>query len=221
MKILIIEDDAVIRAELANLLGKYGYEAVAPDVFSDIVKTALAAAPRLILLDLELPMADGHHICREIRKSSDVPIIVVTSRNTETDELISMNLGADGFVSKPYNTQILLARIDNLLKRAYGAGPDSIIQADGLSLNLENGNVKYRDNTEELTKNEIRILYLLMKNKGKIIPRDKIMTELWQSDEFVDDNTLTVNINRLRKKLDDTGAVDFIKTKRGQGYIIN
>jgi DNA-binding response OmpR family regulator len=220
-RILIIEDDATIRAELKTMLEKYGYSVAAPDDFTDIANTALTAAPNLILLDLGLPYHDGHRICREIRKSSLVPIIVVTSRNTETDELMSLHLGADDFVAKPYNTQILLTRIENVMRRAYcGNQAETVITVEGVSLNPESSTLSFDGQTEELTKNETRILTLLMKNRGKIISRDRIMTELWQSDEFVDDNTLTVNVNRLRKKLAEIGMAELIQTKRGQGYMI-
>ncbi|MDR0570476.1 MAG: response regulator transcription factor [Clostridiales Family XIII bacterium] len=220
MRILIIEDDAVIRTELGSLLAKHGYEASAPDSFADVVETALASSPHLVLLDLGLPMHDGHHICRELRKRSGVPIIVVTSRNTETDELMSMNLGADDFVAKPYNAQILLARIENVLRRAYGGPREGLLQGDGFAVSLDDGTVSANGLTRDLTKNELRILRLLMKNRGKIISRDRIMEELWHTDEFVDDNTLTVNINRLRRKLEDIGLSELIKTRRGQGYIL-
>ncbi|AFL98955.1 MULTISPECIES: response regulator transcription factor [Desulfitobacterium] len=219
-KILIIEDDPIIRVELKSLLEKHGYEVAAPDAFEDMVNTALNAAPHLILLDLNLPFYDGHHIGREIRKQSSVPLIVVTSRSTETDELLSMHLGADDFITKPYNVQILLARIENVLRRVYGHQNELILQAAGLTLNLGESTVSFHGQTRELTKNELKIMTLLMKSQGKILPREQIMTELWQTDEFVDDNTLTVNINRLRKTLGEIGAVDVIQTKRGQGYRI-
>ena len=220
-KILIIEDDATIRAELKTLLEKYDYSVTAPNDFTDIVTIALTATPNLILLDLGLPYHDGHHICREIRKQSSVPIIVVTSRDTETDELMSLHLGADDFITKPYNTQILLTRIGNVLRRTYGGDQrNTVLEAGGASLNLENSTLSCDGQSQELTKNEVRILGLLMKNQGKIISRDQIMTELWQSDEFVDDNTLTVNVNRLRKKLSELGLNELIQTKRGQGYMI-
>ncbi|MDR2044583.1 MAG: response regulator transcription factor [Clostridium sp.] len=219
-KILMMEDDETIRAQQKSLLEKYGYEVLAPDSFSDIVETALAAAPHLILLDLGLPLRDGHYICREIRKRSSVPIVVVTSRNTEIDELRAMNLGADDFIAKPYNTQILLARIESVLRRAYGDRPENVLQIGDVTLRLHDGTVSANGGTRELTKNELRILRLLMKNQGSILSRDQIMEELWQTDEFVDDNTLTVNINRLRKKLEEVGLTEFIKTRRGQGYLI-
>ena len=219
-KNLIIEDDAIIRAELKTLLERNGYVTLAPDSFDNIVSWALDAAPQLILLDLGLPNNDGHQICRELRKKSSVPIIIVTSHDTDTDELMSMILGADDFITKPYNTHILLARIEHILYRAYGNLQDNILRCGDLLLDQNASTVKYNKNSRELTKNELRILRLLMKNQGKIISRDQLMNELWQTDEFVDDNTLTVNINRLRKKLREISAPDLIQTKRGQGYKI-
>lgn len=177
-------------------------------------------SPDLILLDINLPLFDGFHICREIRKQSEVPIIVVTSRSTDIDELMSMNLGADDFVTKPYNTQILLARISAMLKRTRKEEVENSVQYHGLKLQLNNSTVVYEDQVIELSKNEMRILYTLLQNKGKIVSRDHLMETLWQSNEFIDDNTLTVNVNRVRKKLESAGLKDFIKTKRGQGYMV-
>lgn len=219
-KILIIEDDTTIRNELSMLLSRYGYESIVSDDFENIIEFSLNANPHLILLDVNLPYFDGYHICREIRSKSNVPIIIVTSRNSEIDELMSMNLGADDFVTKPYNTQILLARISSLLRRTQITDTQNIIEHKGLSLNISKSSASFNQNEIELTKNEMRILQLLMKNNGKIIARDEIMDELWQSDEFVDDNTLTVNINRLRKKLEEIDVYDYLITKRGQGYMV-
>lgn len=218
--ILIIEDDTTIRQELKILLEKYGYTASTIEDFNNACVLALAANPMLILLDINLPFYDGYYICREIRKSSTVPIIVITSRNSDIDELMSMNLGADDFVTKPYNTQILLARVEALLNRTYNADNANTVSFGALVLDIAKSMVSYEGNDIELTKNELKILHLLVKNSDTIVSRDSIMNELWQSNEFVDDNTLTVNINRLRKKLSDIGAKDSIKTKRGQGYIL-
>lgn len=220
MKIYIIEDDVVIREELAKMLSSYGYECKYDDDFANIIKLALNEKFDLILLDINLPYYDGYHICREIRKVSDVPIIVVTSRNNDMDELMSMNLGADDFITKPYNKQILLARISAILKRSEPKTAAEKIEHKGLILSLSKSSICFNNTEAELTKNEFRILSVLIRNSGKIVSRDEIMDELWQSDEFVDDNTLTVNVNRLRHKLDEIGAVDFIGTKRGQGYIV-
>jgi DNA-binding response OmpR family regulator len=218
--ILIIEDDQTIRRELTVFLERYGYTIKAAAEFGDIIQWINGENAHLILLDINLPHFDGHYICREIRKHSSVPIIVVTSQSGETDELMSMNLGADDFVTKPYNTHILLARIQNVLRRVYENSDNNIIDSHGVRLNISAGAVSVGEQTAELTKNEARILHLLMARKERIVSRETIMTELWQSDEFVDDNTLTVNINRLRKKLGDIGAGGFIVTKRGQGYMV-
>lgn len=219
-KIFIIEDDEKIRNELCTFLNKYGYEAIYSLDFEHVIDEVLREKYHLILLDINLPFFDGYHICREIRKKSSVPIIVVTSRDSEVDELMSMNLGADDFITKPYNTQILLARISSLLRRTYNNQESEILEYNNLQLDLSKSEVKYKDNKIELSKNESKILYVLIKNKEKIVSRNDIIEALWESDEFVDDNTLTVNINRLRKKLEEIGAVDFLKTKRGLGYIL-
>lgn len=216
--ILIIEDDETIRKELKTLLEKYGYHVIAIDDFGNVINLVFDKNPHLLLIDLNLPVYDGYHICREIRKKSKIPIIVVTSRDNEFDELMSINLGADDFITKPYNTQILLARIATLLRRSYGEDVLETIRYQGIMLDIGRSTMRYQEHCIELTKNELRILHLLIKNKGKITSREDIMNELWQSDEFVDDNTLTVNINRLRKKMSEIGLVDMLKTKRGQGY---
>lgn len=219
-RIFIIEDDQLLRVELAKMLETYGYTCEVSDEFERIIEVALSARADLILLDINLPYYDGHHICREIRKQSDVPIIVVTSSSSDMDELMSMNLGADDFVTKPYNKQILLARIGAVLKRTQAKGEIEQIEHKGVTLYPAKSIVAYEGVQAELTKNELRILSILMHHRGEIVSRDEIMEELWQSEEFVDDNTLTVNVNRLRKKLDEIGAVSFIQTKRGQGYMI-
>lgn len=219
-KIFIIEDEGKIRNELITFLNKYGYITSYSVDFENIVEDALKSKCNLILLDINLPYYDGYYICREIRKKSDVPIIVVTSRDSEVDELMSMNLGADDFITKPYNTQILLARISSILRRSYNSVDLDILEYKDLKHNLSTSEAIYKDKKIELSKNESRILYVLIKNNGKIVSRNEIIEALWESDEFVDDNTLTVNINRLRKKLEEIGANDFLKTKRGQGYIL-
>jgi DNA-binding response OmpR family regulator len=220
MKLFIIEDDIVLRTELISLLESYNYSCETSDNFKNIISEAVDSNADLILLDINLPYYDGYHVCREIRKISDVPIMVVTSRNNDMDELMSMNLGADDFITKPYNIQILLARIAAILKRTNQKNYSSEVEYKGLTLSTAKSTVYYESKEAELTKNELRILSVLMQNANSIISRDDLMDELWQSDEFVDDNTLTVNVNRLRKKLEEIGAADFIKTKRGQGYMI-
>jgi len=219
-KISIIEDDAVIRTELQTLLDKYGYKVAVTEDFENVVDFVIDDKPHLVLLDINLPVYDGYHICRELRKQSKIPVIVVTSRDSDVDELMSMNLGADDFITKPYNTQILLARISAIIGRTYNTEKGTMLIWGELALDIGKSAVKYKENTAELTKNELKILSLLIGNKNKITFRDEIMNELWQSNEFVDDNTLTVNINRLRKKLEEIGAVGLLQTKRGQGYML-
>lgn len=219
-KVFIIEDDVKINEQLGSFLKRYGYEVSTSFDFENIVDIALEENPKIILLDINLPVFDGYYICKEIRKQSNVPIIVVTSRDTEMDELISMNLGADDFITKPYNTAILLARIESIIRRVYGNNSMEIYEYNGLRYNLSTSEMEYEGNKSDLTKNESRILYTLIKNKGKIVSRSELMKYLWQNDEFVDDNTLTVNINRLRKKMEEIGANNMLTTKRGQGYIL-
>lgn len=219
-KILIIEDDEAIRYELKTFLNRYNYNALIIDDFANVVKKIEEENADLILLDINLPIYDGFYICREIRKSSNTPIIVVTSRDSDIDELMSMNLGADDFITKPYNTQILLARINAILKRVYSKVDLETIRYKDLILNLSSGTISYEENILDLTKNEIKILSYMMKNKGKIISRENLMNYLWNSDFFVDDNTLSVNITRLRKKIESIGLKNPIETRRGLGYII-
>lgn len=220
-KIYIVEDDKKIKNELSILLQKYGYQVLTCNNFENVIDNILQAKPHLVILDVNLPLYDGYYICRKLRKVSSVPIIIVTSRDSESDELMSLNIGADDYIAKPYNFQILLSRIALILKRAYDTNKDSnIINYKDVELNVSNSTISYNNQTVELTKNELRILYLLMQNPSNIITRDQIMNELWQSEQFIDDNTLTVNVNRLRKKLEEINLKDFLKTKRGQGYMI-
>ena len=219
-KIFIIEDEEKIRLELSTFLNRYGYETSYSTDFENIVDISLKEEPDIILLDINLPYYDGYYICREIRRKSNVPIIVVTSRNSEVDELMSMNLGADDFITKPYNTQILLARIASIIRRTYQNLDSEVFEFKCLKYNMSTSEMTFDNKKCELTKNESKILFTLMKNKERIVSRNDLMKALWQDDEFVDDNTLTVNINRLRKKLEEIGAVDYIQTRRGQGYIL-
>ncbi|HDX9610843.1 TPA: response regulator transcription factor [Bacillus toyonensis] len=220
-KIILIEDDEIIREELQNFFIKYGYEVKAPTDFNHIIKYIESENADLILLDINLPVFDGYYICREIRKTSDVPIFMVTSRDSDVDELISMNLGADDFITKPYNTEILLARVTNILRRTSGDFKmNHILIYRDFNLNLSNATVTYQDKSVELTKNEVKILSCLINNRGNIVKRDSLIETLWKSDYFVDDSTLTVNINRLRKKLEEIGIENPIATRRSLGYIM-
>jgi len=217
--ILIVEDDEKLRNELGIFLGNNGYSIKYMDKFDNTISEILNSKCDLILLDINLPGCDGQYICKEIRKTSDIPIIIITSRDTELDELISINYGADDFVAKPFNLQILLARIASILKRVNKSGNDKI-NCNEFILNTSKSTVEKENKEIELTKNEFKILYYLISKRNKIVSRDEIMTYLWEGEMFVDDNTLTVNINRLRKKLQDINLKDIIETKRGQGYIL-
>lgn len=216
--IYIVEDDEPIRRELADILARAGFEVEACESFEHVSRDILAAAPDLVLLDLTLPVKDGQHICHEVRRESEVPIIVLTSRTTEIDEVMAMTLGADDFVPKPYSARVLVARINALLRRTATAGERSTLVHKGLELDLARSMVT--NTSTELTKNELRILSLLLSRAGKIVSRSAIMQDLWDSDAFVDDNTLTVNINRLRTTLEKIGIKGYLTTHRGQGYSV-
>ncbi|WP_346935883.1 response regulator transcription factor [Clostridium sp.] len=221
ISIMIIEDNQQLQNEIGILLTRNGYSVMKINEFDNIPKLVKESSPHLILLDINLPYDDGFKICTEIRSFSNIPIIFVTSRDTNIDELMSITLGGDDFITKPYNAQILLARINSLLKRVYPSEKaNDFIEYNGVRLNVLSSNVEYGDKEIELTKNELKILHYLLINKGKIVSRVDIMEYLWDSAMFINDNTLTVNITRLRNKFEEIGISDFIKTKRGQGYII-
>jgi DNA-binding response OmpR family regulator len=219
--IMIIDDNEQLQNEIGNLLTINGYSILKPKAFDKIPQIVKENNPDLILLDINLPKCDGFKICTEIRSFSKIPIIFITSRNTNIDELMAITLGGDDFITKPYNTQILLARINSLIKRAYPNENNlDVIDYNGLKLNILSSTIEHNGNNEELTKNELKILYYLLINKEKIVSRAEIMEYLWDSSMFVNDNTLTVNITRIRNKIEEIGLKDFIKTKRGQGYMI-
>ena len=220
-KILIVEDDKKLRDELKIFLERHGYEVFLLEKFDNSIEDILGYKADLILLDINLPNADGEYICREIRKVSNIPIIIVTSRDSELDELLSINNRADQYITKPYNIQILLAKIERLLKRSYsGNVSQDKIDCGKFVLNLSKSIIEKDGKIVELTKNEFKILHYLVLNKEKIVSRNEIMDYLWESENFIDDNTLTVNIKRLRNKLEEIGLNDVIETKRGQGYIL-
>ena len=220
-KILVVDDESRMRKLVSDFLHHEGYAVVeaedgekAVDIFFERGDIAL------IILDVMMPKMDGWQVCREIRQKSTIPVIVLTSRNNDFDELMSLNTGADDYISKPYNAQVLLARIQKLLERTYDVQDNATITYKGLTLNVLKAEISYKEQSKALTKNEMGILRMLMMNKGNIIPRDAIIDELWQSEEFIDENTLNVNIVRLRKTLAEIGLPDYLKTKRGLGYCI-
>lgn len=221
-KIMLVEDNVLIRNELSTFLNMNGYEVLSVDKFDNVIEEVLGSNSDCVLLDLTLPNIDGHYIAKEIRKISDMPIIVVTSRDSKMDELISINTGADDYITKPYDLQILLARLESLLRRANKSNDvNSQYNIKGITVNLEKASIS-KDNFDlDLTKNEILILTYLIKNRNSIVSREQLMDHLWGGDSFIDENTLTVNVNRLRLKLEELEIYDLIETKRGMGYIIN
>lgn len=220
-KILIVEDDIKLRNELETFLIKNGFDAKGLKNFDNIVSDILNEKSDLVLLDINLPYVDGNFVCKEIRKLSNVPIIMVTSRDTEIDELMSLNYGADQYVTKPFNIQILLAKITGLLKRNQSAGTISDkIDCNGFILNISDRTIESEGKKIELTINEYNILRFLSSHRQEVVSRDDIMDFLWESEEFIDDNTLNVNVKRLRVKLEELGLKDKIETRRGQGYLL-
>lgn len=218
MKLLLVEDEIKLREELKIFLENNGYSVDIIDNFDDTLNLIKKNSCDLILMDINLPNINGEYLVKEFRKESNTPIIMVTSKNTEIDELMSINYGADDFITKPYNPQILLARIERLLKRT-GNVENKITYKD-LILDVSKSIIINNNEIIDLSKNEFRIFCFLLINQGKIISRDELMNYLWDNNEFIDDNTLTVNINRLRTKLESIGYNDVIITRRGQGYII-
>lgn len=220
-KILIVEDDEKLRKELEIFLNKNGYKTKILENFSNTIEDILSEKADLVLLDINLPNFDGEYILKEIRRVSEVPIIIITSRDSEMDELLSMNYGADHYVTKPFNIQILLAKIASVLRRSTALETSSNkINCHEFILNISKSLIEKDDKKIELTKNELKILHFLVQRRGKIVSREEIMEYLWDSESFIDDNTLTVNMTRLRNKLDELGLKQLITTKRGQGYIL-
>jgi DNA-binding response OmpR family regulator len=220
-KILIVEDDEKLRNELQIFLNNNGYKIETLKSFENTINDIFQINPDLLLLDINLPNCDGQYICREIRKHSQMPIIIITSRDNELDELISINYGADHYITKPFNIQILLAKISSILKRVQNIDENiEKLDAKDFILNISKSTIEKDEKVIELTKNEYKILKLLVQNRDKILSRDEIMKYLWDDESFIDDNTLTVNITRLRNKLEEVGLKELLETKRGQGYIL-
>lgn len=219
-KILIVEDDEKLRNELDIFLNNNGYEIVTLNAFDNTINDILDINPDLVLLDINLPNADGEFVCKQIRKTSNMPIIIITSRDNELDELICLNYGADNYITKPFNIQILLAKIASLLRRTNIVGSQDKVNCNEFILDLSKSTIEQDGKIIELTKNEFRILKYLVQNRGKIVSREEIMECLWEDESFIDDNTLTVNITRLRNKLEEINQKEIIATRRGQGYIL-
>ena len=220
-KILIVEDDEKLSKELEKFLSQNGYEISRITSFENIINDILNSKCNMVLLDINLPGNNGEYICKEVRKISEVPIVMITSVDSELDQLISLNYGADDYITKPFNIQILLAKIATILKRTNSNNKDqSKIDCKDFILNLSKSTREKEEKEIELTKNEFKIIYYLVQNRGKIVPREEIMSYLWDSEMFVDDNTLTVNITRIRNKLEEINLKDILETRRGQGYIL-
>ena len=220
-KALVVEDDRKIAGAVIALLGSWGIEARGVEDFGNVLGEFAAFSPHIVLLDVSLPFFNGYHWCGEIRKVSQVPIMFISSASDNLNIIMAMNMGADDFIAKPFDGDLLVAKIQALLRRAYAFSESApVLEHRGALLNTGDGTLTVGGSTLELTKNEYRILLLLMKNRGRVVSREKLMEQLWQTDDFVDENTLTVNVNRLRKKLSAAGLEGFITTKFGVGYII-
>jgi len=218
---MIVEDDMTIASVLRNHFLKWGFDAFYVKDFNNIIEQFEAGAPQLLLLDISLPFYNGYHWCSEIRKFSKVPIIFISSDATNMSIVMAMNMGGDEYIIKPFDLTVVIAKVQALLRRTYSFQDKiNIIEHKGAVLMLGDASISYMDKKIELTKNELKILQLLLDHKGNIVSREVIMKRLWDSDSFIDDNTLTVNVTRLRKKLEESGLRDFIVTKKGLGYMV-
>lgn len=217
-KIMIIEDDPSIRNELSLLLENEGYQAVPVTDFTQTMEQIQKSAPQLILLDLVLPGQDGWSLCAEIRRTAEIPIIFITSRDSSMDELRALSLGGDDYITKPYNIPVLLARVKAVLRRSKAPSEPAVLEVHGLRLELARGVMSYGGQAADLTRNELKILAHLMAHPGEIVSRADLIEVLWDCEIYIDDNSLSVNITRLRGKLNTLGLPEFIKTRRGMGY---
>lgn len=220
-KIFLIEDDYALAQAVKKQIESWGNEVVTAKDFRNVMEEFNACDPQLVLVDVMLPFFNGYHWCTEIRKVSNVPIVFLSSAADNMNIVMAMNLGADDFIPKPVDPMVLTAKVSAILRRAYDLGEvPQTLSHEGLTLNLGDNSATYGGERIELTKNEFRILHTLLENRGKIVSRDRLMTALWQDDCYVEENTLTVNVTRLRKKLESAGLTGFITTKVGSGYII-
>ena len=220
-KIMIIEDDLTIARTSSEHLSQWGYDTTCVTEFHNVADQVLRAEPQLVLLDIALPFYNGFHWCGEIRKFSKVPIIFISSASDNMNIVMAMNMGGDDFIAKPFDLHVLTAKVGALLRRVYSfQGQVHVLERNGVVLNLGDTTLTYKGRKIELTKNDFRIVQLLMENAGRVVSRDEMMQRLWESDQFIDDNTLTVNITRLRKKLAELGLEQWIITKKGLGYLV-
>ena len=221
-RILIIEDDFPMAEAMKKQIESWGHEVRLVEDFRNVISSFAEYDPHMVLVDIMLPFFNGYHWCSEIRKISDIPVIFISSTSDNMNIVMAMNMGGDDFIPKPVDLSVMMAKIQAVLRRAYemGGGNTAVLEHRGAVLNLNDASLTYQGEHVELSKNEFRILQTLMENKGKIVSRDTLMTKLWQTDSYVEENTLTVNINRLRKKLDNIGLAGFIGTRVGNGYIV-
>lgn len=220
-KILIVEDDLVIAKAIKNHIEAWGCQVKCVENFKEVMSIFVEYRPELVLMDISLPFFNGYHWCTQIRSVSKVPIIVISSTADNMNIVMAMNMGADDFIAKPFDISVLTAKVQAMLRRTYDFSiQSSIIEHRGAILNLGDASLSYNDEKIDLTKNDFKILQLLLENKGRVVSRDDMMIKLWETDSFVDENTLTVNVARLRKKLEIAGLADFIKTKKGMGYLV-
>lgn len=219
---MVVEDEEIIRQLIMEELEKWKFEIFGTTDFNQVFSDFEREEPQLVLLDINLPVLDGYYWCQKIREVSKVPIIFISSRNTNMDMIMAMNMGADDFVTKPFQIDVLIAKINALLRRSYNYTELSseMMSHNGITLNVDNGSMEINGEIIDLSKNEYRLLFILMKHNGKILSREKLLRALWDDERFVDDNTLTVNINRLRRKIEQSGIQGYIETKVGQGYIV-
>ena len=218
-KIFMVEDDEIIARSIREHLQAWNYDVCCVEDFSNVVAEFVRFDPQLVLMDITLPFFNGYHWCSEIRKISKVPVIFLSSAADNMNIVMAVNMGADDFIPKPFDLEVLTVKIQAMLRRSYDfAGTGSMLEHKGAILNLNETTLTYQEQKIELTKNEFRILEILMENKEKVVSRETLMTKLWESDNYVDENTLSVNVNRLRKKLEALGLEEFILTKKGIGY---
>lgn len=221
-KLLIVEDDSVIAKSIKSHMESWGYEAVCITDFENVKKIFIQEQPHLVLMDISLPFYNGFHWCDEIRKISKVPVIFLSSASDNMNIVMAMNMGGDDFIAKPFDLNVLQAKVQAMLRRTYDfSAESSLMEHRGMVFDCGSGIITYEGKRVELTKNEMRILQELLESKGKIVTRDRLMERLWESDSFIDDNTLTVNVARLRKKLEEVGMEDVIKTRKGIGYVVD
>lgn len=220
-KIMIVEDDPTIAGAVAEHLTKWGFQTYAVSRFAQVMEDFQREGPHLVIMDISLPLYSGYHWCQEIRKLSKVPVLFLSSRTDNMDVVMAVSMGGDDYITKPFSLEVLVAKVQALLRRSYDfQGALFTLAHRGAVFNIGELSLRYNGEKIDLTKNEASLLQLLMENKGTVVSREAMMQRLWDSDAFVDDNTLTVNVARLRKKLEDAGLAGFITTKKGQGYVV-